>query len=257
MPFNSNFNSIKDNANNEESFHALQNNYNVAHDGYTYLSQPEFAYKPSNTINKEFIKPGRSGQSPQLNLEEQQKMDNLKQEVLAGEGVGRFFKKAGRTLKDSAVNKNGLIHKAIKTVNDQAIPMLGEALGTAVGTAMGNPELGAMAGNQLGEMARAKLNEETGYGTKGIGAYKKIVNKVAKDVKNVNLEKVLNKYAPEQVADVKKVIKDVKLGDVHLEGGNLKNKGGKSRNDIVKQVMKDKKMNLPQASKYVKENKLY
>lgn len=280
MPFNSNYNSLKDTGNSEESFAALRNNYNVPSDGYSILLQPELMYRPTNRVNQEYIPAGRTTQQTQYNTDELRRLDD---EVLQGEGVGRFFKKAakkvkkaahaadkatrpaqavvkreaiksGDAIKKSTMNKDGLIRKGISAAADRVIPELGAALGTAIGTAMGNPQLGAMAGEKLGNMAREKLDEETGY---GIGKYKKVVGKAAKKaakaVKEVDLEKVVNKYAADYSKEVRKMANNQKLGDVHLEGGRAVNK----RNEIVKRIMKEKGLSLPEASKYVKNNNLY
>ena len=160
--------------------------------------------------------------------------------------------KAGKDLKNSAVNEDGVIHQIIEKANDYAIPFAGEALGTAVGTAasmyMGDPtgqsggEIGGKIGKAAGQIARKQLNQKTGYGkVPGVGKYKK----------TVNLDKVINKYVP------------------GLKGGSIvemkaavmpKRKLSQSisdRNTVVRNIMKEKGLSLPQASKFVKDNKLW
>lgn len=144
--------------------------------------------------------------------------------------------KTGNAIKRSATREDGFLHQAIEKVNDHAIPMAGEALGsaagTALGTAIGNPALGAAVGAKVGraagQIARKELNKKTGYGVaKGVGKYKK----------NVNLDKIIDKYVPA------------------LKSGEIKSVS--SRAQVVKQVMKETGLSLPQASKYVKENNLW
>jgi hypothetical protein len=110
---------------------------------------------------------------------------------------------------------------------------------------MGNPVLGASIGASVGKSAgkvgRDTLKNETGYGMK-------------KDMHNVDLNKVMNKYVKHQAQDLRRNVATKKVGNVRIEGGG----GGiKARNIIVKQIMKEKSLNLPQASKYVKDNNLF
>jgi hypothetical protein len=268
MPFNSNYNSLKDSVNNDESYHQLKNNYNIPKEGYTTVMKPELMYKTIGKVNSEYINAGILSHQPQYNMDEMRRRDGLDDEVLEGEGIGRVFKKAsrqvkhvakktanktakianktGQTLKDSAVNKKGVIHQVIVEANNKLIPLAGEALGTAVGTAvgtsMGNPVLGAAIGKSVGKSAgkvgRDTLKNETGYGMK-------------KDIHDIDLNEVMNKYVKHQAQDLRRTVPSKKVGNVKLEGGMSK------RNIIVKQIMKEKGLNLPQASKYVKENNLF
>jgi outer membrane lipoprotein SlyB len=265
MPFNSNYNTLKDTVNNDESFHKLKNNYNIAQEGYTTVLQPQLMYKAVGQNNSEYVKAGIMSHQPQYNMDEMKKIDGLHNEVLEGEGIGRVFKKAsrqvkhvanktekiakktGKTLKDSTVNKKGVIHQVIVEANNKLIPLAGEALGTAVGTAvgtsMGNPILGASIGASVGKSAgkvgRDTLKNETGYGMK-------------KNLHDVDLNKVMQKYVKHQAQDLRRNVPTTKrVGNVKLEGGRSK------RNIIVKEIMKEKNFSLPQASKYVKENNLF
>ncbi len=68
--------------------------------------------------------------------------------------------------------KDGLINNLIEKLNEEALPLAGEAFGTTIGTATGNPALGAVVGNELGQMGRERLKAETGFGIKGIGKFK-------------------------------------------------------------------------------------
>jgi hypothetical protein len=285
MPFNSSYNSLKDTVDDDESFYKLKNNYNIAQEGYTTVLQPQLMYKAVGQNNSEYIKAGIMSHQPQYNMDEMKMIDGLHKtsananqhldEVLEGEGIGRVFKKAsksvsrgvshgthevskvakktGKTLKDSTVNKKGVIHQIIVEANNKLIPLAGEALGTVVGTAigtsMGNPILGASIGASVGKSAgkvgRDTLKNETGYGMK-------------KNVHEVDLSKVMQKYVKHQAQDLKHYAPKKNIGDIKIEGGRSNSvKSLKSRNIIVKEIMKEKNLNLPQASKYVKENNLF
>jgi hypothetical protein len=65
------------------------------------------------------------------------------------------------------------------------------------------------------------------------------------------LEKTLNKYAPQYKNDVIRQIKPA----VMPKKSNKKPASERCKN--VKQVMQEKGLSLPQASKYVKDNKLW
>jgi phage tail tape-measure protein len=224
--------------------------------------KPELMYKAIGQVNSEYIKAGIMSHQPQYNMDEMRKRDGLHSEVLEGKGIGRVFNKASKRvvnvakktgkktindLKYSVTNKNGDIHKFIKNTNDVAIPIAGDLVGTAVGTAVGsvvgNPAVGATIGSavgeRLGEYGRNKLKNKTGYGLK-------------KNMTDVDLNKVINKYVKHQAEDLKRNVPTKKVGTVRIEGGGIK-----ARNIIVKQIMKEKSLNLPQASKYVKDNKLF
>lgn len=148
----------------------------------------------------------------------------------------------GDAIKESTINEDGLIHQGIVKFNDYAIPKAGELLGsmagTAVGTAVGNPLLGEAVGAKVGQLAgqqgRNVLKEKTGY---GVGKYHK----------NINLDKVIDKYVPDYKTGVHKpTVLPRKMSKEVSE-----------RNAIVRQVMQEKGLSLPQASKYVKENNLW
>ena len=162
--------------------------------------------------------------------------------------------KSGDAIKESTINKDGLIHKAIEKTNDKVIPMagqaLGSALGAAIGSALGNPALGAQIGGKLGEksadIGRDALEKKTGYGkVPGVGKYKK----------NINLDKVIDKYVP----DLKTGGSDVKMKSAVVTRPKPRqiSKRMTERNDVVKKIMKEKGLSLPQASKHVKENNLW
>ena len=142
---------------------------------------------------------------------------------------GNVFKKIGRTIKK--VVKNPTVKKIISSALDVGAPIAGKALGTLVG----QPILGA----QAATIGRKILKESTGYGKKGIALYK------GEGVKSGGC-------CPKEG-------KGVKSGGVK-SGGAGPVSGGKrinKRAEIVKKIMKEKKMSMIQASKYVKDNNLY
>jgi len=147
---------------------------------------------------------------------------------------------AANKIAKSVTNEDGLLHEAIGKTLDYAIPAAGEALGAAASVYFtGDPKLGAMVGKKVGEVGRSQLKKKTGYGAPGVGEYAK---------GNVDLAKTLRKYAPEYKNDIVKQKKPDVIRRVKPVNG---------RCDVVKQVMKEKGLSLPQASKYVKANKLW
>ena len=95
MPFNSNYNSLTDTIDNDVSMQVLRQNYNIAPDRLTQIVAPELRYKPTNRINQEFIKAGRTGQQPYLNADELAQANGMDEEMLGGSGIGKFFRKSG------------------------------------------------------------------------------------------------------------------------------------------------------------------
>jgi hypothetical protein len=154
------------------------------------------------------------------------------------EKLNRDTKPLQKQIAKSVTDEDGLLHKAISKTLDSAIPMAGEALGTAVGAYSGNPALGAMVGKQGAQVGRNHLKSKTGYGVQGVGKYN--------DKGNIDLEKTLSKYAPQYKTDVIRQYKPA-----------VCKKPASGRCEIVKQIMKEKGLSLPQASKYVKQNKLW
>jgi hypothetical protein len=138
-----------------------------------------------------------------------------------------------------------VLHKAIGQTLDYALPAAGTALGTAAGVYMGNPALGAMIGKKAGTVGRKTLENKTGYGVSGVGEYN--------DKHNIDLAKTLHKYAPQYKDEFKRGIP----GQVHNEKPVKRKRITSGRCDVVKQIMKEKGLSLPEASKFVKENKLW
>jgi hypothetical protein len=242
MVFNSNFNSIGDKltkADKQQSLEVLNQNYR--------FSAPKLQY----------VTPQYSNDTTYYNRDELNQINGLNTHIMEGQGIGKFFKKAGKQINksfhkvekvanviaDSAVNKNGVVRQLISSSADVLIPYGTSALGAIGSTYLtGNPLPGAMAGKITGTVARKQLKHQTGYGAvpvPGVGTYD--VKTVTKHNKQLDLDKLLNKYVPDHKIDVK----HDGVSSVQL------------RNMLVKRVMKERKLSLPQASKYVKENNLY
>lgn len=141
---------------------------------------------------------------------------------------GNIFKQAAKGLKKFAKSKIG--RKIITKALDVAPGILSTI----------NPVLGSVA-----KAGRDQLKESTGYGKKGIALYK------GDGVKSGGMGPVSGGMC----CNTKKG-SGVKSGGAGPVSGGAK--GGKmKRAELVKKIMKEKSMSLPQASKYVKENNLY
>ena len=154
---------------------------------------------------------------------------------------GNIFKKAWKGIKKAV--KNPVVKDIITKGLDYGAPIVGRQIGQFIG----NPELGEDAVN----FARKKLKEKTGYGNK----YQLYMNKnmsggmccpkKGKGVKSGG-------GGPVSGGGVKSG------GGGPVSGGGVKSGGAKTkRAELVKKIMREKKLSLPQASKYIKENNLY
>jgi hypothetical protein len=297
MPFNSNDNSYGPDRSKvkEESFQVLRNSYNIAKEGFTAIPQQELQFRPIASVQQYILPANVHSSVSNYNADELRYINHEQEkkavrkapvkEELSGEGIGRVFNKAkkstkkavkstkktatksGKAFKKSAVDPDGLVHQGIVAFNDVAIPLAGESIGAAIGTSTGNPVLGAAVGEMAGNLARSQLKTRTGYGSKakvGIGKYEQ----------NIKLDKVIDKYVRQAKPRAGETYKEhpsdtpyTPLPQVHKRpkplprsGGATKAKsagGSATRAQIVKKIMQEKKLNLPQASKYVKENNLY
>jgi hypothetical protein len=156
--------------------------------------------------------------------------------------ANKATKSTQKAIAKSVVDEDGFLHKVIVKANDKILPEVGAALGAAASTYLtGDPTMGEMVGRAAGQAGRNKLKDKTGYGVPGVGEH---------DKGNVDLEKTLRKYAPEYQNDFKHKNKPA----VMPRGSNKKVNG---RSIVVKQIMHEKGLSLPQASKYVKENNLW
>jgi hypothetical protein len=168
--------------------------------------------------------------------------------------LDRKTKKQQRAIVKSTVDKDGLIHKGIVKANDIIIPGVGTVIGAAAGAYLGNPEAGAAVGKYAAQKGRDKLKEKTGY---GIGKYKK----------DVDLDKIINRYVPNYKEDIvgkpnhlavmpKRVLKGGRMAAPRITERKA-NPRMTERNKIVREIMKEKGLSLPQASKYVKDHDLW
>jgi hypothetical protein len=181
----------------------------------------------------------------------------------AGKEIKKVSIKAGDEIKKSATDKNGIIRQAISATADSVLP----ALGTAVGTYFGNP----IAGEVIGQTGRNVLKAKTGYGNKGlavkcergVGVYKGGSAGSTKQLVQAEINKAINQYLPEGVSNN---VMGKGVGESEPEKPKkpiaLKNKPNindnrTERNKLVKLVMVERGVSLPQASKLVKAEGLF
>lgn len=235
-------------------------------EGYTPFTQPELLYKPLRNEPKEFINSGNRENLPQYNSTEMSIIDYYRsnpylQEELEGSGIGKFFKKLGKdikktaiqsgdAIKDSATKKNGVLRNLISNTLDVVAPVAGEVLAPMIGI---NP----MAGKMAAEIGRKTLKSHTGYGIAGVGTYKgggvkKDKTKIETAVKQ-ELNKAIQQFLPESKTEI--------MGSGNESKSESKSKSANTnrsdRNAIVKKIMQERKVSLPEASKIVKAEGLY
>jgi hypothetical protein len=195
---------------------------------------------------------------------------DVEEDFAGGSKVGKWFKKRGREIKHvtkkveknvkhgaykldratrgvqkqiakSATDKNGLIHTVISRTLDEVPQLLGEA--AAMGAiATGNPELAGLAQEAVTKGAsygRNKLEDKTGYGAKG------------KD-----MDAIFKKYVPGYKDDIK-ATKSSGPKRAPKTKSQSAPRITSARNELVKKIMAEKGLSMPQASKYIKDNNLY
>ena len=192
-----------------------------------------------------YAQPGSSAAYPMLNMVEQDLVDRgvkSKQRVLEGGSMMHQSKLEHKVIKalENSFNHNELrggaidIEKikavagpVIKAVAKKGMDIGLPALGGVVGTYFGNPVVGVI----VGKLAREAIKGATGFGLKGRGGVGVYSGGKAKGAK---------KRAPKKTAPKK---------------GNS-NMSREKRNQLVKKVMKERHLSLPEASKYIKEHNL-
>lgn len=205
--------------------------------------------------SKDELLPGTSAGYPQYNSSELMMVDALGSnnqlpyiEKVEGGSFKSFLKKTGKVLKKTGEVLKPIAKPIISAGLDVGAPLAGKYLGSMVG----QPALGATVAN----IARKELKKQTGYGVKSGGQ---------KSALGSNLMESLGQ----------KKGKGVKSGGIAMyegsgiksggmsgvrSGGGVKSGGAtdkrKKRGEMIKKVMKEKGMNLAQASKYIKENNL-
>jgi hypothetical protein len=212
------------------------------------LDEPQFFGKPSS--GSKYIQPGVNGQYPQYNMIELRNINGDKklEGGLNWGDVGNFFKP--------------IISKGL----DIAAPAIGSYLGGPLGA-------------QVATTGRDILKQTTGYGRiKKVKALKVKVPKIPKakkgkkavaveveiksgDIGNYSttnesggkLKKRGRKSKLSKLDSVSESISNLKINENEVKP--LKTK--KNRMEMVKKIMKEKGMNLPSASKYIKDNNLY
>lgn len=246
--------------------------------GITTIEPTPLVYKPRHGETKEYILPGNSNRIPQFNSTEMAIINHAREHPeLLGGGVGKFFKRLGRSinksnrkiekqfiragddikhaaivtgdaLEKSATDKKGILRNVISSTLDVGMPLLGEAAATTLGA---NPVLG----KALGNISRKTIKGTTGYGVAGVGVYKGGSKKTIKSQVQAEIDKAIDQYLPEthgKVMGSGAITKD--------ESAAKKKKVNTSRADrnaIVKKVMIERGVSLPAASKIVKAENLY
>jgi hypothetical protein len=139
--------------------------------------------------------------------------------------VATGAKQVGNEIKTEYQKSSPQFKAAVRKVLPTLGSIAGNALGDAASVALGNPELapfagqlGSMAGNQLGQYANRKI---------GLGRKKKVPVH--------SLQSVSHKKTPK------------KRGGARIG----------SRHELVRQIMNQHGLNLPMASKFIKEHGLY
>lgn len=254
---------------------AQPGNYYVPNDDQTKYLQPQLKFNEYN--RKTNLDTRDMGHQPYYNMDELRYLNDAG-EMEGGRKIGRMFKKAGRSItktanktantiertanksantiertanksaskvekaaiksgdaiKASVVDKDGVLRQIIVKTNDIVIPAAGAAIGSAVGSAIGSAagpggtatgaKVGSFLGKSIGKAGRDTLKDKTGYGNPSA----------------LQMKKIMSKYVPNVEKDIKYAVQQIK-------------KPVSERNQLVKQVMKQFNMTLPQASKFIKE----
>lgn len=192
----------------------------------------------------EFVQPGVGASYPQLNMDELREYNKLSlnnDEVIPYQG-GKF------NFKKDILKPVGTVARS-KPVKNLLKTGLKSAVKASVLAVTKNPVLA----ETIGEATSGITNDLVDKGTEQIGKGKGMkkprkprVKKMAgvEEYKGGKLELLLSKS--EDVKDVKEPKKSKKV--------NMDKK--MKRATLVKKIMKEKNMSLPQASKYIKENNL-
>jgi hypothetical protein len=193
---------------------------------------------PYDRSTKDMILPGTSANYPQYNSVEMMELDRMgsTNHISSIEG-GNIFKKIGRTAKKALQSKEAkVLGKVLTKAASRGLDFAAPAVGSYVGALVGQPTIG----REIASAARKELKAQTGFG-----------------------------YSKKQLAEWNKTGSGVKSGGMTgvrsggvalYEGGGVKSGGAtdkrKQRGEMIKKIMKEKGMNLAQASKYIKSNNL-
>ena len=210
----------------------------------------------SSSARGHYVLPGSSAAYPMFNMVEQDLIDSgklTKKQILKGnarksvkqsEVASDIAQAIESSMGGSELSGGAIDFKKIKRVAipilklaasrglDVGLPALGASVSTFLG---GNPLVGAF----VGKLGRDILKQQTGLGRK--------LNRTT-DVAEYKGGSHYKKKAPQKKAPQKGTGHKAKP---KVSGGRNK------RNEIVKKIMKEKNLSLPQASKYVKEHGLY
>ena len=207
--------------------------------------------------NSEYIQPGVCASYPQFNMVELRELDSKPVINVPTMQGGKNSMTGGFSFNDFINSVKSVAKPLVSTALDVGAPMLG---------ALGGPT-----GQIVANAARDIIKTKTGYGRKtkkvaGVGILSTIKDskKTNKKIKspldnNSNKENIVpNLEALSIVKGGKRGRKLKSKSTINTDIAPITPKSSlKKRFEIVKQIMKEKNLSLPAASKYVKDNKLY
>lgn len=220
--------------------------------------QPNFYVNVPDDVH--YIQPGSFNSAPpNFNMEELKHINGVIQSKSTkykgnnksdyvidamGENPNLVPLEGGKFNLKKTLKKVGKVVKPIASkVLDVGVPLVGKVLGNALTPVLG-PQLGNAVANVVTTQGRDVVK-----GTTGAGVKKKRVRK--------SKVEGIGEYTGSGVG--KKNSKKEKVSKKSEKDSSTKSAGQAKmakRNILVKQIMKEKGLNLPQASKYVKEHKL-
>jgi hypothetical protein len=191
------------------------------------LDKPIYYTKPAS--GGEYIQPGTNAAYPNYNSIE---LNNINGGAKSG---GSFL--------SSAI---GLMKPFVK-------PIISKSLDVVVPMAVKRITGENVVGNAASDVARSITGSLTGYGMNaGVGNYE--TTQTAKKYAKKSGGKIKKN---KKLEDLTNVISNLELGKPTETIKSTPKKNIKNRMELVKKIMKEKNMNLPSASKYIKENNLY
>ena len=236
--------------------------------GDVYRNNTLQSYYKNVNDDKTYIQPGTVSGYPQFNMIELRELDSKPlikvSPMQGGKNNINMNMDGGFNFSDIISSLKSVAKPAISSILDIGAPMLGEAVG--------GPIIGAIGAT----VARNILKQKTGYGrTKikkvaGVGVLSKVKTPKTKKISPTIVEPIVEGGKTKRTRKSKSKLEAV-IDAVNLEvkpketkttksktTKNINSSGGlKKRFEIVKQIMKEKNLSLPAASKYVKDNKLY
>ncbi len=249
----------KENENQPEMFGG--SNMRLIGGGDVFRNNTLQSYYKNVNDDKTYIQPGTVSGYPQFNMIELRELDSKPlikvSPMQGGKNNINMNMDGGFNFSDIMSSLKSVAKPAISSILDVGSPLLGEALGGPIGA------IGATA-------ARNILKEKTGYGrTKikkvaGVGVLSKVktprkprTKKISSAIVEPIIEGGKIKRTRKSKSKLEAVIDAVNLEVKPKTTKNINSSGLKKRFEIVKQIMKEKNLSLPAASKYVKDNGLF